>query len=149
MNGTIEQHHYDVQEAMLKSCDGEQAQCPCSAHSVFWAERVTILKLIGLSPYFMAHGIEPLFPFNLSKATFLVPVSVTDPLSTSGLIAWHAQQLQKHGEDFQSIKERILKAHFDSIKQFEATFKNWIKDYDFPPGSILLVDNSQVEKELN
>ena len=68
--------------------DGKEAQCPRSAHSVFWAERVTILKSTSLSPYFMVYGIEPLFSFNLSKATFLVPVSVTDPFSTSGLIAW-------------------------------------------------------------
>ena len=123
-NGIVERRHYDVREAIMKSCDGEEAQWPHSAHSVFWAERVTILKSTSLSPYFMAHGIEPLFPFDLSEATFLVPVSVTDPLSTSGLIAWHARQLQKCEEDLESMKERIFKARFDSIKQFEATFKN-------------------------
>ena len=43
----------------------------------------------------------------------------------------------------------MLKAHFTSIKVFKATFKNRIKDYDFQYKSLVLVQNSQVEKELN
>ena len=36
----------------------------------------------------MVHGIEPLFPFNLSEVTFLVPVPDTDDITTPILIAW-------------------------------------------------------------
>jgi hypothetical protein len=78
----------------MKSCDGEEAHWPHTAHSVFWAERVTIQRSTGLSPYFMVHGIEPLFPFDLTEATFLVPIPDTDRISTSALLAFHAQQLQ-------------------------------------------------------
>ena len=87
----------------------------------------------------MVHGIEPLFPFDLTKATFLVPPPDTEPLSSSGLIAWRARQLQKHQEDLESIRERVLKAWFESIKHFEAAFKNRIKDFDFRAGSQVLV----------
>jgi hypothetical protein len=73
----------------MKCCDGEEAHWPRTEHSVFWAEWVTIHKSTSLSPYFMAHGIEPPFPFDLSEATFLVPMPDTDPLSTAGLIGWH------------------------------------------------------------
>ena len=61
-----------------------------AAHSVFWAKHVTVLRSTSLSPYFMVHSVEPLFPFDLAKATFLVPPSDTEPLSSSGLIAWRA-----------------------------------------------------------
>ncbi|KIK73683.1 hypothetical protein PAXRUDRAFT_177756, partial [Paxillus rubicundulus Ve08.2h10] len=148
-NGTVEQRHYDVCKAIIKSAEGDESRWYCSAHSVFWAERVTIIKSTGLSPYFIAHGIEPLFPFDLSEATYLVPLLDTDPLSTTGLITWHARQLQKHREDLDAIRSKVLKARFLSIKQFEETFKNRIKDYDFPPGSLVLVWNSRVEKELS
>ena len=96
----------------------------------------------GLSPYFMVHGVKPLFPFDLTKATFLVPPSDTEPLSSSGLIAWRAYQLQKCQEDLESICEHVLKAQFESIKHFEAAFKNWIKDFDFRAGSLVLVQNT-------
>ncbi|KAF8547105.1 hypothetical protein OG21DRAFT_1479555 [Imleria badia] len=99
------------------------------AHSVFWAEHVTILHLTGLSPYFMVYGVEPLFPFDFSEATFLIPPPDTDLISLSNLIAWRAHQLQK---------QHVLKTRFESIKHFEATFKNQIKDFNFHHRSLVL-----------
>ena len=99
---------------------------------------MTVLRSTSLSPYFMVHSIEPLFPFDLTEATFLVPPPDTEP-PPSGLIAWRAHQLQKHQEDLESIRERVLKARFESVKHFKATFKNWIKDFDFQAGSLVLV----------
>ena len=97
----------------------------------------------------MAHGVEPLFPFDLAEATFLVPPLDANSSSTSELIAWRAHQLQKRQEDLDTIRDRVLMARFTSIKHFEAAFKSWIKDFDFHPGSLVLVRNSKVEKELN
>ncbi|KIK81000.1 hypothetical protein PAXRUDRAFT_157101, partial [Paxillus rubicundulus Ve08.2h10] len=146
-NIIIEQRHYDACEVIIKSAEGDESRWYRSAHSVFWAEWVTIIKSTGLSPYFITHGIELLFPFDLSEATYLVPLPDMDPLSTTGLITWHA--CQKCWEDLDAIHSKVLKARFLSIKQFEETFKNWIKDYDFPPGSLVLIWNLRVKKELN
>jgi hypothetical protein len=148
-NGIIAHRHFDVREAIMKSCDGEKVHWPRTAHSVFWNERVTIQRYTGLSPYFMAHGIEPLFPFDLTEATFLVPIPDTDRTSTSTLLAFRACQLQKCIEDLESIKDRVLKTRFASVKKFEAVFNNRIQDYNFQPGSLVLVQNSRIEKELN
>ncbi|KIK74685.1 hypothetical protein PAXRUDRAFT_115750, partial [Paxillus rubicundulus Ve08.2h10] len=58
-NGIVERRHYDVCEAIIKNTEGDESCCWYrSAHSVFWAERVTIIKSMGLLPYFIAHGIE-------------------------------------------------------------------------------------------
>jgi hypothetical protein len=148
-NGIVERQHFDVWEAIMKSCDGEEAHWPHTAHLVFWAERVTIQRSTGLSSYFMAHGIELLFPFDLTEVTFLVPIPDTYRISTSALLAFRARQLQKRIEDLESIKERVLKSRFTSVKKFEAVFKSRIKDYDFQPSSLVLVWNSRIEKELN
>ena len=90
----VKQHHYDIQEAIIKGTLGGEIHWSVTAHSVFWAECITILKSTGLSLYFMVHGVEPLFPFDLSEAMFLVPVPDTDNISTPVLIAWQACQLQ-------------------------------------------------------
>ena len=97
----------------------------------------------------MVHGVEPLFPFDISEATFLIASPDTKPLSSAGLIAWRARQLQKHQNNLESICKRVLKARFESIKHFEAAFKNRIRDFDFCHGSLVLVQNTRVEKELN
>ena len=149
VNGVVEQRHYDVREAIVKSTLGGEIRWSVTAHSVFWAEHVTILKSTGLLPYFMVHGIEPLFPFNLSEATFLVPVPDTDDITTPTLIAWRARQLQKHWKDIDTICERVLLSQFASLRHFEQQFKNRIRQQDFSPGDLILVRNSQIEKELN
>jgi transposase InsO family protein len=73
-NSIVERRHRDVQEAIIKTCEGDETRWNQVVHSVFWAECVTIQKATGLSPYFMMHGVEPIFPFDLAEATFLAPL---------------------------------------------------------------------------
>ncbi|KAF8834923.1 hypothetical protein BDN67DRAFT_873373, partial [Paxillus ammoniavirescens] len=58
--------------------DGDELHWYKHTHSVFWAKRVTLHGKfpvrLHLSPYFMVHDIEPLFPFNITQNTFLVPL---------------------------------------------------------------------------
>jgi hypothetical protein len=116
---------------------------------MFWAERVTVQKAMGLSPYFMVHGIEPIFPFDLAEATFLAPLPERGAFTTTDLIAWCARQLQKRTKDLTAIKEKVLKARYSSICDFEKRFRESIKDYNFMPGALVLVRNSKVEYELS
>jgi hypothetical protein len=64
----------DVRKAIIKTCEGDETRWNQVVHSVFWAECVTIQKATGLLPYFMMHGVEPIFPFDLAEATFLAPL---------------------------------------------------------------------------
>lgn len=96
----------------------------------------------------MAHGVEPLMPFDLSEATFLVE-PMDAPLTTAELIAIRARQLLKRDDDLELIHERVLASRHRSVKEFEKKYANTIKDYDFQPGAIVLVRNTKVEKELS
>jgi len=51
-NGIVEQSHFDVRQALYKACDGEESKWSSVAYSVFWAERVTVRRRMGCSPYF-------------------------------------------------------------------------------------------------
>jgi hypothetical protein len=133
----------------MKTCEGDDSRWYQITHSVFWAERITMQKVMGLSPYFMVHSIEPIFPFDLAEATFLVPLPERGMFTTMDLIAWHARQLQKHTKDLTAIKEKVLKVHYSSICNFEKHFHTSTKDYDFAPGTLVLVRNSKVKYELS
>ena len=50
--GLIERKHYDVREALIKAADGNESKWPDVAPSLFWAERVSIQKLSGYSPFY-------------------------------------------------------------------------------------------------
>jgi hypothetical protein len=70
-NGIVERRHHDICEVIIKTCKGDEMRWNQVVHSVFWVECVTIQKAMGLSPYFMMHGVKLIFPFDLAKATFL------------------------------------------------------------------------------
>ena len=51
-----------------------------------FADRVTISGVTGYSPYFLLHGVEPLLPFDLAEATFMVE-GFQSGMETSDLLA--------------------------------------------------------------
>lgn len=146
--GVIERKHYDVREAIVKSCADSKIPWWQAAHSVFWAERVTIQKSTGYSPFYIVHGVEPLFPFDLAEATYLAP-QIEEAQDTTDLITQRAIMLQKRPEDLEKVKEKIYKARKAAAKHWEQEHKNKIKDFNFTEGDLVLVRNSIIEKSLD
>jgi hypothetical protein len=95
----------------------------------------------------MAHGIEPLLPFDITLATFLIP-DLTHPLSTAELIATRARQLEMREDDLAAIHDNVLKSRLASVRQFERQYQNSIVAYDFKPGDLVLVRNSGLDSAL-
>ena len=80
--------------------------------------------------------------------TYLLP-PLDFPTSTETLIAYRVTQLLKHPEDLCDMAGRILRARKISAAQFAECFAGTIQDHDFAVGSLVLVQNSRIEKELN
>jgi hypothetical protein len=94
---------------------------PAVAPFVFWVDCITIHRSMGHSPFYMAHSIEPILPFDLTLATFLVP-DLCHLLSTNELLATHAQQLQQYQANLDKIQAHILKSRFASVQQFKKQY---------------------------
>ncbi|KAF8815136.1 hypothetical protein BYT27DRAFT_7038868, partial [Phlegmacium glaucopus] len=131
----------------IKSGDGDIRGWHERVPYVFWAERITIKKLTGQSPFYMVHGIEPLLPFDITMATYLLPDIESKP-SDGELLGMRTRQLERRDEDLAQVHERILKSRFASIHEFEKKHKNTIVDYDFKPGELVLVLNKKIEAEV-
>jgi hypothetical protein len=82
-NGVIERPHYNVREAIVKTAGSDIAHWYKYAPYVFWAERVTTKRSTGHSPFYMAHGVEALLPFDVEEATHLL-APVTGPVTSCG-----------------------------------------------------------------
>ena len=100
--GPIERQHYDVWEAIMKAAEGDESKWPDVAPAVFWAEHVTIQKSTGYSPYYLAHGVEPLLPFDLAEGTYLAP-DINGSMLTEDLIALQAKMLLKRPQDLARV----------------------------------------------
>ena len=64
-NGIVEQQHRTIWESIFKTCEGDDSRWPTVAPFAFWADRATVRKSTGYSPFYMVHGVEPILPFDL------------------------------------------------------------------------------------
>lgn len=112
---------------------------------MFWAERVTVRRSVGSSPYFLAHGVLPTLPIDLEEATYLLPPP-DSVLSTTDLLAQRARELQKRLEDLEAMWQRVFTQRKDWVARLELEHASRIRNFDFQPGSLVLAWNTQVEK---
>ena len=147
-NGLVERMHYDVRQSLYKAADGDQSRWSFVAFLVFWAERITIRKRMGCSPYYAATGTYPLIPLDISEATYLQPPP-SSTLSTTDLIVRRSIDLQKRQVDLDNLRSRVYKARVDAAVRFEKNHARTIRDFDFKRGDLVLVRNTAIEKSLN
>ena len=94
----------------------------------------------------MAHSIEPVLPFNIMLATFLVP-NIDAPLTTDNLLVICACQLKKYPTNLAAICNCILASCFASVCQFEKQHACSICDYNFKLSTLVLVHNTRSDMD--
>ena len=129
-NGIVERQHCTIRESIIKACKGNISKWPTVAPYAFWADHAMTHRSTGHTPFYMAHGIEPILPFDITLTTFLVP-DIPPKLDMVDLIAIHMHQLQKREDDLAAIHTNVLRSRFQSVQQFERVFEKSIKDFDF------------------
>ncbi len=147
-NGVVECGHFIICEAIVKTCAGNVSNWPDKVQIAFFADKVTIMRSTGFSPFYLLHGVDPVLPFDLLEATFLA-TGFAPEISTMELLVQHIRQLEKRDEDMADAADRLSKAHFKSKEQFEWKFARKLSRKIFEEGDLVLVRNTQVEKELN
>ena len=113
-----------------------------------WADRITVRKRLGCSPYFITTGAHPTLPLDIVEATWLVDLP-NGKLSTADLIGYRARALAKHKDHVENIRKRVSKKKLDDLRRYEREHHHKIKAYDFKPGSLVLVRNTAVEMSLD
>ncbi|KAF7783144.1 hypothetical protein Agabi119p4_2520 [Agaricus bisporus var. burnettii] len=143
-NGTVERPHWDVRQMLFKATGGDVKKWYWYLHHIMWADRITIRKGTGCSPYFMVTGAHPTLPLDVQEATWLVQYP-KEIMTTEELIALRAQALAKHTEHVEAMRQRVTKEKEKRAAQLEESNKAKIKTYDFKPGDLVLVKNSAIE----
>ena len=73
-----------------------------------WADRVTVRRHMGCSPYFTVTGTHPLLPLDIAEATYLLPPP-NAPLSTTDLIATQRLVREKAEREVREEAERVAR----------------------------------------
>ena len=147
-NGVVERGHFILREAIVKSCKGDFSQWPSKLAEAVFADRITISRVTGFSPYQLLHATEPLLPMDLIEATFLVE-NIRSGISTSELLAIRMRQLHKHPQDVERAAKILKKARFASKAQFEQRFAKRLSRDEYKSGELVLVRNSAIELSHN
>lgn len=147
-NGVVERGHFILRESILKACKGKVSKWPDQVATAVFADKVTTTRSTGYSPYYLLHGVEPVLPLDLFESTFMVQGFKKD-MSTIDMLALHIQQLEKREEDIAKAAALLEKMRFTSKAQFERRFSKRLSKQIFSKGDLVLMRNSQVEKEMN
>ena len=147
-NGKIECPHWDVRQMLYKATGGNLSKWYWFFHHVMWADRVSIRKGLGCSPFFMVTGAHPILPLDIQEATWLVDLPGW-VLTTVELIAYRAQALAKHRQHVIEMRKQIDQGKREWLARYEKNNKSTIKDLDFKPGDLVLVRNTEIESSLD
>ena len=147
-NGKIERPHWDVRQMLYKATGGNPSKWFWFFHHVMWADRVSIRKGFGCSPFFMVTGAHPILPLDIQEATWLVDLPGRI-LTTAELIGYRAKALAKHRQHVAEMRNRIDQRKREWLARFEKSNKSTIKDLNFNPGDLVLVRNTEIESSLD
>ena len=147
-NGRIERPHWDVRQMLYKATGGNPSKWFWFFHHVMWADRVSIRKGFGCSPFFMVTGAHPILPLDIQEATWLVDLPGR-MLTTAELIGYRAKALAKHRQHVIEMRKRIDQSKQEWLARYEKENKATIKDLNFKPGDLVLVRNTEIESSLD
>ena len=147
-NGRIERPHWDVRQMLWKATGGNPSKWFWFFFHVLWADRITIRKYFGCSPFFMTTGAHPILPLDIQEATWLVELPGR-LLTTAELIGFRAKALAKHRQHVEEMRERINQRKREWLVRYEKENRHTIKDLNFQPGDLVLVRNTEIESSLN
>ena len=147
-NGVVESPHHPMRDILFKATEGDGAKWSTKLHSVLWADRATVRRRMGCSPYFAVTGTHPVLPLDIVEATYLVPTP-EGVLTTEELVANRAVALQKRTDQIAHLRSEVYAVRVAAAKRIEAEHKRTVRDFDCAPNTLVLVRNTAIEKSLN
>jgi len=147
-NGVVERGHFTIRESLIKACGDKPETWFHHVPLAFFADRISVSRVTGCSPFYVLHGVHPVLPFDLTEATFMIH-GYRKGISSSDLLALRIRQLQKRPEDLERAAESLIKARFRSKAQFERRFMRRLRRAPLKVGDLVLIRNTRIEQEMN
>ena len=147
-NGVVERGHFTIRESLMKVCGDKPETWAPQVPLAFFADKVSTSRVTGCTPFYILHGVNPVLPFDLTEATFMIQ-GYQKGLSSSDLLALRIRHLQKRPEDLEKAAQALVKARFRSKAQFERRFMRRLKRAPLKVGDLVLIRNTRIEQEMN
>ena len=146
-NGVVERGHFNIREALVKLCKGNLSQWPLLVSAACYADRITVRRATGFSPYYLLHGVHPLLPGDLADSTFMV--NYKPGMTTAELIEARTQQLLRLPEDTNRARKILQQSRFRSKATFEKKYARRIRKETYEPDDLVLIRNNPIENSVS
>ena len=147
-NGVVERGHFNIREALVKLCKNNISQWPLMVPAACYADRITVRRSTGFSPFFLLHGVHPFLPCDLTDATFMV-TEFRPGMSDEELLTARIRQLLRLPQDVEKARQILHKARLRSKEAFETKYTRRLQKQEHEPGSLVLIRNSVVENTMS
>jgi hypothetical protein len=147
-NASIEKPHYNLRETISRATIDKLDNWFWYLPYCVWADRISIRKRTGVSPYFMVTGAHPITPLDLIEATWLVDWP-TRVLTTGEMIALRARALIKHKDDVARMRQKITIERAKALLKFAEDWKHYMKNFKFKYGDPVLIRDSEMKNSLS
>ncbi|THU92224.1 hypothetical protein K435DRAFT_563752, partial [Dendrothele bispora CBS 962.96] len=135
-----------IRESLIRSCEGRLSRWPDLLPLAIFADRITIRRQTGFSPFYILHGLHPLLSFDLTEASFLVD-GWSDHMTDEDLITLRIKQIESQHQDVQLAAETLRVNRFKTKAQFESHAKRLLTDH-YEKDQLVLVKNSWIAHDL-
>jgi hypothetical protein len=140
-NGMIERSHRTWIGSLFIACQGNPSQWSKYFYACMWADRVTVRRTTGHTPYYLLYGKQHIFPFDITDSSWYT-LNWHSIKSTKELIGIRAIQLAHRDEDLKAASESLLRTRIKSAQDYARRHEHTIVDGNYKPGTIVLVFNS-------
>lgn len=145
-NGLVERGHAPVVNALSKMTGGGLVGWVRHLPTVLWADRTTVKRSTGLTPYEVEYAQRPVLPIELDIPTWAV-MNWEKVTTTADLIAVRARMLERRDEDIAEVAaylRRMREANKDDFDARHRTRKDRLEK-----GQMVLLRNKKTEVDMS
>jgi RNase H-like domain found in reverse transcriptase/Integrase zinc binding domain len=147
-NGVVERGHFNIREALVKLCEGDLSKWPLMVPAATYADRITVRRATGFSPYYLLHGVHPFMPGDLTDVTFHI-ADYRPGMSSQELIMARTRQLLRLPEDTAKARKILGKSRSRFKKAYEQKYAQRLQKEPYKPESLVLIRNKEIENSVS
>lgn len=147
-NGVVERGHYNIREALVKLCEGDLSKWPLMVSAATYADRITIRRTTGFSPYYLLHGIHPFMPGDLTDATFHI-ADYRPGMTSQELIMARTRQLLRLPEDTEKARKILGSSRSRFKEAYDRKYARRLQEEPYQPESLVLLRNNVIENSVS
>ena len=141
-NGMVERGHKPIVDALSKMTNGGITNWVDNLPAVLWADRTTVRKSTGYTPFYLNCGYEAIMPIELEIPTWRI-LPWNEVRDTSDLIAMRARQIQRRDEDLEEAALFLQRMREQGKEIFDETKS--IREHPIVPGMMVLLHDTKLD----